>query len=78
LLLLQSKEGLTTLQLAVKENHVGILQKLRVLAEGEQQNSNELKKNLLLAKDNEGFTAWHYAARCGNLVALEILLNWAK
>jgi hypothetical protein len=41
-------------------------------------NSNELKKELLLAKDNEGNTVWHYAAQFGILEALDIFWNWAK
>jgi ankyrin repeat protein len=33
---------------------------------------------LLLAKDNEGLTAWQWAAINGNSEALAVLRNWAK
>ena len=64
--------------MAAYGNHVGILEKLWVWVEELQQNPNELKKNLLLVKDNHGFTAWHQAALNGSLEALETLLRFAK
>jgi hypothetical protein len=41
-------------------------------------NVNELKKQLLIAKDNYGYTAWHRAAQEGSLEALETLCSFAK
>jgi ankyrin repeat protein len=75
LLLAKTKAGITALLMAVQENHTGILQKLWVWAEEGQLNSNELKENLLLAKDNEGFTAWHYAARFGRLRGIRDIME---
>jgi ankyrin repeat protein len=49
-----------------------------VWANEEQQNPNELKKKLLLAKDFYGKTAWHQEAIFGRLAALENLWSWAK
>jgi ankyrin repeat protein len=57
-------------------NHVEILKKLWVCAEEGQKNRNELKKKLLLAKDEAGLMAWQCAILLGNLEALEILLSW--
>jgi len=51
---------------------------LWVWAEEAQQQANELKKYLLLAKDKQGYTAWHRAAHNCSLEALEILYSWTK
>jgi len=37
-----------------------------------------LKNEFLLAKDRDGYTAWHRVADKGSLEALETLWNWAK
>jgi ankyrin repeat protein len=76
LLLDKVKVGLTALQISAKENHVGILQKLWVWAEEWQLNSNELKKIVLLTKDNDGFTALHCAKLNGIFEAFVTLLIW--
>jgi hypothetical protein len=75
-LLAKTEAELTPFQLAAQENHVGILQKLWVWAKEGQLNSNELKKNLLLVEDNDGFTACHHAKLNGILEALLTLLIW--
>jgi hypothetical protein len=57
LLLAQFVNGFTALPIAAYGKHVGMLEKLKVWAEEGQLNSNESKKHLLLAKDNQGVTA---------------------
>jgi len=42
------------------------------------RNTNELKKKLFLAKDDNGYIAWHYAAAEASLQALETLWMWSK
>jgi len=37
-----------------------------------------LKKKLFLAKDNDGYIAWHRAAQFGSLEALKLLWTLAK
>jgi hypothetical protein len=64
--------------MAAEKNHVEILHKLWVWAEEAQQNANELKQKLLLAKDKYGITAWNLATLFGRLQALEALWSWAK
>jgi len=63
--------------MAAKGNHVDLLQKLLVCAEITQQNPHELKTNLFLLIDNQGFTAGQHAAWNGILEALESLLGFA-
>ena len=77
LLLAQNEERKTALHFAASENHVGILQQLWDWTETEQQNANELRKDLLLAKDNKGFTAWHHATLNGSSEALEKIIGFA-
>jgi len=48
-----------------------MLQQLWNWAENGQLHPDELRKKLLLAQDNEGFTAWHHAALNGSSEALE-------
>ena len=47
------------------------------LARNNATESTRIKKNIFLAKDNEGFTAGQHAARNGKLEALETLLCFA-
>jgi len=77
-LLAEVEGGMTALHIAVYLNHVGILKKLLLWAEEAEVNANELKKKLLLAKDNEGYRAWDRAAQKGSLEAIEILRSWGK
>jgi len=65
------------LHIVEQVNHTERLQKLLVWAKKSQQNPNELKKKLLLAKDKYGFIAWHRAALFGRIHALEALRNQA-
>jgi hypothetical protein len=48
-----------------------------VWAEETQLNPKELKKNLFLAKDKDGYIAWHRAAQYGRIEVLETLRSWA-
>jgi hypothetical protein len=43
----------------------------------EKLTTEEIKSKLLLATDNEGMTAWHWAACEGNIDILQKLWNWA-
>ena len=54
------------------------MQKMWVWVEEMQMHSDELKKKLLLVRDQYGCIAWHQAAETGSLEALEILWIWAK
>jgi ankyrin repeat protein len=54
-----------------------MLQQLWNWAENGQLHPDELRKKLLLAQDNEGFTAWHHAALNGSSEALEKVIGFA-
>jgi hypothetical protein len=77
-LLAQCEQGRTALHFAAERNRVAILKKLWVCTEEAQQNPNELKKKLLLAKDNHGCTAWQRGKRNCSSQALETLWSLAK
>jgi len=64
--------------MATQKLNPEVLKKLWVWATEEKLNPNKIKNKLLLAKDKDGYTAWHRAADKGSLHALEILRNWAK
>ena len=59
-------------------NQVETLKKMWVWAEETQINPKELKKNLLLAIDDDRYTVWHQSAGKGNLQILQTLWCWAK
>jgi len=40
--------------------------------------TDDVNRKLLLATDNKGMTAWHWAACEGDLDVLQKLWNWAK
>jgi len=40
--------------------------------------TEDINSKLLLATDNKGKTAWHWAACEGNLDVLQKFWNWAK
>jgi len=78
LMLTQNKEGDTALLVAVKENDVEMLKEVWVLAEKAQANATELKKKLLLAKEDEGFIVWHWVELNGSVDVLEMIGSWTK
>jgi hypothetical protein len=61
--------------LAAVGGHIKTLEELWVRAREVQLN---LIDDLLLAKDVNGYTAWHIAARCGRKEILEELWGWAR
>ena len=65
MLLAAPEEGKTALHMAAQENHTEILQKMWVWAEKWHLNTNEIMKNLLLAKTKTRYTAWQHAALSG-------------
>ena len=77
-MLTQNKEGDTALLVAVKENDVEMLKEVWVLAEKAQANATELKKKLLLAKEDKGFTVWHWVELNGSVDVLEMIGSWTK
>ena len=67
LLLSQTRNGHTALQLAAENNHLETLKGTWDWAEETQLNPNELKNKVLLSKDSAGYMAWHHAAGKGRL-----------
>jgi hypothetical protein len=59
--------------MAAANNDVRTLQKLWSWAEEGQLDPNELKKKLILEKDQHGCTAWQHAAQQGSSQALQAL-----
>jgi ankyrin repeat protein len=66
MLLVPDADGYTAFPLAAGNNHAETRKKMWVWAEETQLNPKELKKNLFLAKDKDGFIAWHLAALNGS------------
>jgi len=64
--------------MAGQGNHEVILEKLWVWAEETQQNSNEVKNQLLLTKDLKGSMACEQATEFGSLEALDTLRRLTK
>ena len=71
MLLARAEEGETALHVSVQTEQVEKLNIMWVEAEKENLNTNEVKKNLLAAKDKNGYIAWHTAALFGSLEALK-------
>jgi ankyrin repeat protein len=61
-----------------ENDHFEILEKLWIWAKETQKNPKDLKLELLLAKDQYGYTVWHRAAQRGSLEELETLWSWAQ
>jgi hypothetical protein len=68
------KDGVLILHTAAREGNAKIIRfLLNSLQEAEH---TDTVKNLLLAKDGEGLTAWHQAVLWSNIEVLEKLWNW--
>ena len=78
LLLAQTRDGLTAFQIAAEKNRVETRMKMWVWAEETQFNPKDLKNKFFLAKDINGYIAWHRAEKFGSLEAIETLWSWVK
>jgi len=78
MLLARTENGSTLLHIAAYGNNVAIIETLWVWVDEAEVNEIQLKKKMLLAKDNEGYTAWDRAAQEGSLEAIEKLRSLGK
>jgi ankyrin repeat protein len=71
-------EAGTKLQEGAEKGHLEAEDTNRASVEEENLRPKHIKKNLFVAKDQYGNTAWHGVAQRGNVIALETLWRWGK